>query len=114
MRLDLVKILGVSNAVTNVTVNSQPYFNYLYNVPDRVAMTSSLHYANLLSRVAIDSDCLRSRFGHALSLLSNDSMDHFGLTMAWMNNPFFLLSFRRLSKHDYFLYNTGEKMMIGL
>ena len=36
MRLELVKVLGVSKPVTGVTVNGKLYPNYLYNIPDQV------------------------------------------------------------------------------
>lgn len=36
MRLDLVKILGVSKSVASVTVNGKDYHDYLYNFLDQV------------------------------------------------------------------------------
>jgi alpha-glucosidase (family GH31 glycosyl hydrolase) len=36
MPLEIIKILGVNNPVTSVTVNGKVYTNFLYNVPDQV------------------------------------------------------------------------------
>jgi len=36
MRLEIIKILGVNNPVTSVSVNGKVYTNFLYNVPDQV------------------------------------------------------------------------------
>jgi hypothetical protein len=36
MRLDLVKILGVTKTVSTVNVNGQPYSNFVYNFLDEV------------------------------------------------------------------------------
>jgi hypothetical protein len=36
MRLEIIKILGVNNPVTNITVNGNIYTNFLYNIPDQV------------------------------------------------------------------------------
>jgi len=34
--LGLVKVLGVNQTVTGVTVNGKSYSNFLYNIPDKV------------------------------------------------------------------------------
>jgi hypothetical protein len=36
MRLDIIKILGVNETVTGVTINGKAYPNFLYNIPDQV------------------------------------------------------------------------------
>ena len=36
MVLELVQVLGVNKAVTNVTVNGKDYQQFVYNVPDQV------------------------------------------------------------------------------
>jgi hypothetical protein len=41
MRLDIVKILGVAHPVTTVTVNGDPYDNFVYNFLDQVCRLSN-------------------------------------------------------------------------
>ncbi|CAF2591307.1 unnamed protein product [Rotaria sp. Silwood2] len=43
MRLDLVKVLGVTKSVTSVTVNGKSYFDYLYNFLDQVLLIHGLN-----------------------------------------------------------------------
>jgi hypothetical protein len=40
MRLELVRVLGVSKAVTNVTVNGKDHKDFSYNIPDQVGYLS--------------------------------------------------------------------------
>ncbi len=42
MRLDLVKILGMHKAVSNVTVNGKAFFKYHYDFLDHVCTSLSL------------------------------------------------------------------------
>ena len=42
MRLDLIKVLGMHKAVSNVTVNGKAFFKYQYDVLDHVCASLSL------------------------------------------------------------------------
>ncbi len=57
MRLDLVKILGVTNSVINVTVNGEPYLNFLYNIPDQVFVKYVFSISNHFFLIKIDTTC---------------------------------------------------------
>ncbi|CAM2722657.1 unnamed protein product [Rotaria socialis] len=42
MRLDLVRVFGVSKPVTNVTVNEKDHKEYFYNIPDQILIVYGL------------------------------------------------------------------------
>ena len=60
MRLDLIKVLGVTKPVNSVTINEKPYPNYIYNIPDQVFNKTFFLYFKSTILIKIDSAYLCS------------------------------------------------------